>query len=79
MQFINLEAVTAILIFAGLIAFIALIYRFMRALLAQAAHTIAFIVGKASNILHSSRPSYWDTNRLPPSAPSEKPNTQDKQ
>ena len=78
MQFINLEVVVAVLLFVGLIAFIALVYTSMRALLAQAAHTVAFIIGQASNIFHNSRSSLSDTNRPPPVAPSEKPNAQDK-
>ena len=78
MQFINLEVVVAVLLFVGMFAFIALIYTSMRALIAQAAYTIASIIGRASNIFHSSRPSLSDTNRPPSVAPSEKPNAQDK-
>ena len=52
MQFINLEVVVAVLLFVGLMAFIALVYTSMRALLAQAAHTVAFTIGQASNIFH---------------------------
>jgi hypothetical protein len=79
MQFINLEVVVAVLLFVGIIAFITLIYASMRALIAQAADTIASIIGHASNIFHSSRPPLSDANRPPPSAaPSEKPNVQDK-
>jgi uncharacterized membrane protein len=78
MQFINLEVVVAVLILVGLIAFMALIYASMRALIAQAAHTIASIVGQASNIFHNSRPSLSDTNRPPPAVPSKKPTAQDK-
>ena len=77
MQFINLEVVVAVLLFVGLIAFIALVYTSMRALLAQAAHTVAFIIGQASNIFHRFRPSPSDTNQPPP-APGEKPNARDK-
>ena len=58
-----LEVVVAVLLFVGLIAFLALIYASMRTLFAQAAHTIAFIVGHASNIFHSTRPLPSDTNR----------------
>jgi hypothetical protein len=75
MQFMNLEGVIAVLIFVGLIAFITLVYRSMRALTAQVAHTIAFIIG---NTFHSFRPSHSDTNRPPPAAPGEKENAQDK-
>ena len=79
MQFINLEVVVAVLLVVGIIAFITLIYASMRALIGQAAHTIASIIGHASNIFHSSRPPLSDANRPPPSAaPSEKPNAQDK-
>jgi hypothetical protein len=78
MQFINLELVVAVLIFVGLIAFMALVYTSMRALFAHAAHAIAFIVGQASNFFHSSRPSLSDTNRPPPAASGEKPNAQDR-
>ena len=78
MQFINLEVVFVVLIFVGSIAFVALTYASMRALIAQAAYTIASIIGHASNIFHSSRPSLSDTNRPPSAAPSEKPNAQDK-
>jgi len=77
MQFINLEVVVAVLLFVGMIAFIALIYTSMRALIAQAAHTIASIIGHASNIIHGSRPSLSDTNRPPSGVPSEKPNARD--
>ena len=78
MQFINLEVVVAVLTLVELIAFMALIYTSMRALFAQAAHTVAFIVGQASNIFHGSRASLSDTNRPPPAAQNEKPNAQDK-
>jgi hypothetical protein len=78
MEFINLEVVVAVLIFVGLIAFMALVYASMRTLFGRAAHTIALIVGHASNIFHSTRPSLSDTNRPPPAAPGEKPNAQDK-
>jgi hypothetical protein len=78
MQFINLEVVVAVLLFVGLIAFIALVYASMRTLFGRAARTIAFIIGQASNIFHRSRPSPSDTNQPPPAAPGEKPNAQDK-
>ncbi len=78
MQFTNLEVVVAILIFAGLIAFLALIYTSMRALISQAAHAIGVFIRGASNIFHGSRPSPSDTNRPPPVAPSEKPSAEDK-
>ena len=78
MQFINLEVVVAVLLLVGIIAFITLTYASMRALIAQAAYTITSIIGRASNIFHSSRPSLSDTNRPPSAAPSEKPNAQDK-
>lgn len=78
MQFINLEVVIAVLIFVGLIAFIALVYTSMRALIGKAAHAIAFVVGQASNIFRGSRPSHLDSNQPPLAAPGEKPNTQDK-
>jgi hypothetical protein len=79
MQFLNLEVVIAVLLFVGLAAFIVLVYASMRALFAQAAHTIALIVGHASNIFHNSRSSLSDTDRPPPAAPSEKPNAKGKQ
>ena len=72
MQFINLEVVVAVLLVVGIIAFITLIYASMRALIGQAAYTIASIVGHASNIFHSTRPSLSDTDRPPPGAPGEK-------
>ena len=78
MQFINLEVVVAVLLFAGLAAFMVLVYASMRTLFGRAAHTIALIIGHASNIFHSSRPSLSDTNQPPPAAPGEKPNAQDK-
>ena len=78
MQYISLEVVVAVLIFVGLIAFMVLVYASMRTLFARAAHAIALIVGHASNIFHSTRPSLSDTNRPPPAAPGEKPNAQDK-
>ena len=78
MQYISLEVVVAVLIFAGLIAFIVLVYASMRTLFGRAAHAIALIVGHASNIFHSTRPSLSDTDRPPPGSPGEKPNAQDK-
>ena len=79
MQFLNLEVVIAVLLFVGLAAFIVLVYASMRTLFGTAAHTIALIVGHASNIFHNSRSSLSDTDRPPPAAPSEKPNEQCKQ
>ena len=78
MQYISLEVVVAVLIFVGLTAFMVLVYASMRTLFGRAAHAIALIVGHASNIFHSTRPSLSDTNRPPPAAPGEKPNAQDK-
>ena len=75
MQFINLEVVFAVLIFVGLTAFMVLVYASMRTLFGTAAHTIALIIGHASN---NSRSSLSETNRPPPAAPSDKPNAQDK-
>ena len=77
MQFINLEVVVAVLLFAGAAAFMVLVYASMRTLFGTAAHTIALIIGHASNIFHRSRLSPSDTNQPPP-APGEKPNAQDK-
>ena len=79
MQFLNLEVVIAVLLFVGLAAFIVLVYALMRTLFGRAAHTIALIIGHASNIFHNSRSSLSDTDRPPPAAPSEKPNAQGKQ
>ena len=79
MQFLNLEVVNAVLLFVGLAAFIVLVYASMRTLFGRAAHTIALIIGHASNIFHNSRSSLSDTDRPPPAAPSEKPNAQGKQ
>ena len=78
MQFINLEVVVAVLLFVGLAVFMVLIYASMRILLGRAAHTVALIIGHASNIFHTSRSSLSDTNRPPPAAPSEKPSAEDK-
>jgi hypothetical protein len=78
MQFLNMEVVVAILLFAGAAAFVVLVYAAMRTLFGTAAHTIALIIGHASNIFHNSRSSLSETNRPPPAAPSEKPNAQDK-
>ena len=50
----------------------------MRTLFGRAAHTVALVIGHASNIFHNSRSSLSDTNRPPPVAPSEKPNAHDK-
>ena len=79
MQFLILEVVIAVLLFVGLAAFIVLVYASMRTLFGRAAHTIALIIGHASNIFHNSRSSLSDTDRPPPAAPSEKPNAQGKQ
>ena len=78
MQYISLEVVVAVLIFFGLTAFMVLVYASMRTLFGRAAHAIALIVGHASNIFHSTRPSLSDTDRPPPGAPGEKPSAQDK-
>jgi hypothetical protein len=78
MQFLNLEVVIAVLLFVGMAAFIVLVYASMRTLFGRAAHTIALIIGHASNIFHNSRSSLSDTNRPPPAAPSEKPNAHGK-
>ena len=78
MQFLNLEVVIAVLLFVGLAAFIVLVYATMRTLFGRAAHTIALIIGHASNIFHNSRSSLSETNRPPPAAPSKKPNAKDK-
>ena len=78
MQYISLEVIVAVLIFFGLTAFMVLVYASMRTLFGRAAHAIALIVGHASNIFHSTRPSLSDTDRPPPAAPGEKPNAQDK-
>jgi hypothetical protein len=78
MQFLNMEVVVAILLFAGAAAFVVLVYAAMRTLFGTAAHTIALIIGHSSNIFHSSRSSLSDTNQPPPAAPSEKPSAQDK-
>ena len=77
MQFLNMEVVVAILLFAGAAAFLVLVYASMRTLFGTAAHAIALIIGHASNIFHTSRSSLLDTNRPPPTAPSEKPSAQD--
>ena len=69
MQFLNMEVVVAILLFAGAAAFMVLVYASMRTLFGTAAHTIALIIGHASNIFHNSRSSLSDTNRPPPAAP----------
>ena len=79
MQFLNLEVVIAVLLFVGLAAFIVLVYASMRTLFGRAAHTIALIIGHASNIFHNSRSSLSDTDRPTPAAPSEKPNAKGKQ
>jgi hypothetical protein len=65
MQFLNLEVVIAVLLFVGLAAFIVLVYASMRTLFGRAAHTIALIIGHASNIFHNSRSSLSDTDRPP--------------
>jgi hypothetical protein len=78
MQFLNMEVVIAILLFAGAAAFMVLFYASMRTLFGTAAHTIALIIRHGSNIFHTSRSSLSDTNRPPSAAPSEKPNAQDK-
>ena len=54
MQFLNLEVVVAVLLFAGAAVFMVLIYASMRTLFGRAAHTIALIIGHASNIFHTS-------------------------
>ena len=78
MQFLNLEVIVALLLFVGLAAFMVLVYASMRTLFGRAAHTIALIIGHASNIFHNSRSSLSETNRPPPAAPSKKPNAKDK-
>lgn len=75
MQFRDLEVVIAISIFAGLIAFLALIYSSMRALISQAAHTITVLIQSASNIFHGARSSVSNTAAL---RPGEKPNAEGK-